>query len=277
MKDPRVVEIEFLSGLENNPPSSVAPWEWEESLGVSRQFFLDMVYGLFLDRCLEGVSSILPPAPTNPYGGTFERWGDFQRNNAVASLLQHTSFAAYVNHKGRVRLWQLRDEVQKARTKEKFGILYDRQPFESDVTIDLAMKDQTRSSAVLFMDLDHFKSVNDNVSHAVGDDILRIFFQTVLKLTAGRGVVYGWGGDEVVVFLKEIDPQAAEALVDVIKKTVADDCSAQPDVAAKNLAITVSCGTYVFKGRESPAAIVDAADKLMYLDKEKMKGPPSPK
>ena len=209
--------------------------------------------------------------PNYPYGGPFEKWGDHQRTQAVTNLLQNTTFAAYVNHKGSVRLWQLRDEIQKARTKEKFGILYDRQPFESDVAIDLAMKDQNRPSAVLFMDLDHFKPVNDKLGHAVGDDILRIFFQTVLKLTVGRGSADGWGGDEVVVFRKEIDREAAEALVTAIKQTVATECGAHPDVANSGLPISVSCGTYVFNGRESPAAIVGAADKLMDADKAKQK------
>jgi diguanylate cyclase (GGDEF)-like protein len=271
MKDPRVVEIEFLSGLERSPPGSVAQWEWEKTLSVSRQFFLDMVYGLFLDRCLEGVSSILPPYPTNPYAGTFDKWGDFQRGQAVTNLLQYTAFAAYINHKGRVRLWQLRDDVQKARTKEKFGILWSREHWDSEVLIALAMKDQSKPSAVLFMDLNNFKPVNDTYGHDVGDDVMKTYFRTVLTLVGTAGDVYAWGGDEVVVFLRETDQPMAEKMAEVIKAAVAKECSAQPVLAKNNHLIAVACGKYVFSEPKSPAEIAKAADDLMYEDKKKMK------
>jgi diguanylate cyclase (GGDEF)-like protein len=122
----------------------------------------------------------------------------------------------------------LRDEVQKGRTKEKFGILWDRRTWDSDVAIQLAMKDQGKKSAVLFMDPNNFKPVNDTYGHDVGDEVMRIYFQTVLTLAGTDGDVYGWGGDEVVVFLRETDEVAEEARVAAIKKAVAAECSAQP-------------------------------------------------
>jgi diguanylate cyclase (GGDEF)-like protein len=49
------------------------------------------------------------------------------------------------------------------------------------------------------MDLDHFKPVNDRFGHDVGDDVLKIFFQSVVRLVSpAKGEVYAWGGDEVV-------------------------------------------------------------------------------
>jgi Diguanylate cyclase, GGDEF domain len=192
MKDPRVVEIEFLSHLDQTSDHGAGPWDYEKRLGVSRQSFLDMALDLFRDGCLEGVSSILPPPDGYEKAEAgFHEWGMDQRLYSVKNLLRYTGFAAYLNHRGRVRLWRLRDEVQKARTKEKFGILWDRRHWDADALIQLAMKDQTKSSAVLFMDLNNFKPVNDIYGHAVGDQVMQIYFQTVLKLVGTDGDAYG--------------------------------------------------------------------------------------
>jgi diguanylate cyclase (GGDEF)-like protein len=272
MKDPRVVEIEFLSHLDQTSDHGAGPWDYEKRLGVSRQAFLEMALDLFRDGCLEGVSSILPPPDGYEKAeGGFHEWGMDQRLYSVKNLLRYTGFAAYLNHRGRVRLWRLRDEVQKARTKEKFGILWDRRHWDSDVLIQLAMKDQTKPSGVLFMDLNNFKSANDKYGHAVGDQVMQIYFQTVLKLVGTDGDAYGWGGDEVVVFLRETDHETIEKLVDAIKTAVAKACSAQPVLAERQHLISVACGTYIFSERTSPTEIVEVADKRMYEDKAKMK------
>jgi Diguanylate cyclase, GGDEF domain len=83
----------------------------------------------------------------------------------------------------------------------------------------------------------------------------------------------GWGGDEVVVCLRETDHERIEKLVDAIKTTVAKECSAQPVLAERQHLISVACGTYVFSERKSPTEIVEVADKRMYEDKAKMKAP----
>ena len=138
------------------------------------------------------------------------------------------------------------------------------------MAIHLAMKAQEKESAVLFMDLNNFKPVNDAYGHDVGDEVMRSYFQTVLNL-AEADDVYGWGGDEVVVFLRETDETTVEARVAAIKKAVAAECSAQPVLAQDSHRISVACGAYVFASRESPAAIVEAADRRMYEDKARMK------
>lgn len=75
----------------------------------------------------------------------------------------------------------------------------------------------------------------------------------------------------MVVFLREIERPDADLLVAAIKKAVETECGAHPAVTKSGLPIAVSCGTYVFKGRESPKDIVKAADAFMFEDKAKMK------
>ena len=248
-------------------------WEYEKKLGVSRQFVIDMIFDLFRDRCLEGTSSVMPPGHYQHKDSTDSAyWGRGQREQNMEKLLKYDAFAAYINHRGRLRLWRLRDEVQKARTKEKFGILWDRRHWDADVAIQLAMRPKNGLSAVLFMDLDNFKPVNDRLGHDVGDDVLKTFFQSVAKLASvDGGEGYGWGGDEVVVLLPDTNQDRAAAIENAIRTVVAEECSAHPTLAAAKLPISVSIGTYVFAEHKSPSEIVKAADDLMYADKAKGK------
>jgi hypothetical protein len=57
MIDPRIVEIEFLSYLEQEKPTSLAYWDWEKR-GVPREHFNSMVFDLFCDDCLDGQSGV---------------------------------------------------------------------------------------------------------------------------------------------------------------------------------------------------------------------------
>jgi hypothetical protein len=52
MNDPRLVEIAFLSALEQERPAGLTIWEWADRLHVSKEFFRDMVFGLFRYRSL---------------------------------------------------------------------------------------------------------------------------------------------------------------------------------------------------------------------------------
>jgi diguanylate cyclase (GGDEF)-like protein len=274
MRDPRTIEIEFLAELDKNDPGNVLPWEAEERLGVSRQFFKDMVLNLFREGCLEGTSSIMQPTvPGNREQGDLALWGTLARaNQGAAPLLKHQSFAAYINHKGRLRMWELRDAVQRARIKEKFGILWDRRHWDSDVAIQLAMATKGAASAVLFMDLDSFKPVNDQLGHSAGDEVMRTYFDVVAKLTADIGEAYGWGGDEVAVLLPGIDPERVAKLKSAIADAVLNQCSEHPRLAAAAMKVGVSIGAYVFTGPESAKAMVEKADALMYAEKKKRKG-----
>src|SRR5262245_27425818 len=120
MRDPRVVEIEFLADLELHNVGTIVTSDYEKKLGVSGRFFKDMVLNLFNEGCLEGSSSIGPRPEI--YGDSRDevlQVGQRVRHRSIGDLLGRSRFSAYINHKGRVRLWNLRDQLQKARAKEK--------------------------------------------------------------------------------------------------------------------------------------------------------------
>lgn len=268
MKDPRLVEIEFLSALERERPTSLTVWDWSKLLGVSNELFTDMVFGLFRDGCLEGTSTITPPQSVQTYDNNLvnppEKWGQFEIERSVRTLLSGAnSFAAHLNHSGRLRLWRLQDEVARARIKDAFGLLWDTRHWDTDLVVRLAMKDPDTTAVVLFIDIDNFKDVNTHAGYLVGNEVLRIVFQTVLTRVAGLGEAYRWGGDEITALLPNATREVGKHIGEAIRADVERECAVHPALRVAHLTTTVSVGVGAFTGRPSPASITTAASELM--------------
>jgi diguanylate cyclase (GGDEF)-like protein len=265
MKDPRVVEIEFLSALERERPSTIAPWDWEKRLGISGEAFRDMVFDLFRSCCLDGASALIPPSHTlnAPPEEVLGSWGAYDLQRNVRSALKRESFAAYVNHAGRLRLFRLQDEIAGGRIKDAFGLLWDQRHWDTDLIVRLAMKAPEKTAVVLFIDVDDFKTVNTKAGYLVGNEVLRIVFQIVLSRATGIGEAYRWGGDEIALLLPDAALEVGERIGEVIRAEVERECGAHPALQAAGVKTTVSVGVGAFAGRPLPAAVTTAVSELM--------------
>jgi len=119
-----------------------------------------------------------------------------------------------------------------------------------------------QSFAVLFIDLDHFKSINDTYGHAVGDDVLRAVAQ-VLQTTVRRSDIVGRiGGEEFSVFLPNTQLQGAQQLAETLRLAIA---SIHIEIDGVRLKITASIGVAVKRfEQETMQAIQQHADQAMY-------------
>lgn len=119
--------------------------------------------------------------------------------------------------------------------------------------------------AVLFVDLDHFKSINDTYGHAVGDDVLRKVAQT-LKDTVRRSDLVGRiGGEEFSVFLPNTQLKGAQQLAETLRVAI-ENIDIQ--VAGVRLKITASIGVAAKTfAQESMQVIQQHADQAMYAAK----------
>ena len=119
--------------------------------------------------------------------------------------------------------------------------------------------------AVLFLDLDGFKKVNDNFGHQVGDGLLKGVATRLNENTRGMDTVARVGGDEFIFILNDIE-HADNAAV-VAKKVV--DALAQPFIIKKNICmIGGSIGISIFPEDSVKAeTLVKQADEAMYLAK----------
>jgi diguanylate cyclase (GGDEF)-like protein len=188
--------------------------------------------------------------------------------------------AALLSERGEILLKT--DEMSKAHVaraiadapslrKEKFGILFDRRSLKTNGPELLSWEDGT-IHALLFLDLDGMKDINDRIGHDVGDEILQIYFTSVAFEVRRRGEAYCWGGDEVIVLLPGHDQSRAEAVRDEIVATAVRKCSAHPRIAAAGITVGLSVGVHVFdEESESLDDVIKKADAEMYKVKNARK------
>jgi two-component system cell cycle response regulator len=123
-----------------------------------------------------------------------------------------------------------------------------------------------RPLAVLMLDLDHFKQVNDSHGHARGDAVLRELAQRVQEQIREVDTFARYGGEEFVVVLPETTMDGATQLADRICHAV----SREPFVTEgeEPLDVTVSVGVAAFPDHGSSAAtLMRSADKALYIAK----------
>jgi diguanylate cyclase (GGDEF)-like protein/PAS domain S-box-containing protein len=120
--------------------------------------------------------------------------------------------------------------------------------------------------AVLFLDLDGFKHINDSLGHAIGDKLLQSIASRLVHCVRGTDTVSRQGGDEFVVLLSEVEhPEDAAITARRMLQTVAEPHSIDPH----DLHVTVSIGLSVFPDDGQDAeTLIKNADTAMYQAKE---------
>jgi diguanylate cyclase (GGDEF)-like protein len=155
--------------------------------------------------------------------------------------------------------------AQLARTDALTG-LYNRRMLERTLTLALARAERSVNAVVLaYMDIDHFKVINDTLGHAGGDAILVEFAQRLLSLVRTTDTVARLGGDEFVIVFEQLCEAAAEVLGNKII-----DIMREPFIwQHESLTITTSVGLAKSTNRgDTPAAILSRADAALYRAKE---------
>ena len=126
---------------------------------------------------------------------------------------------------------------------------------------------QNRPVAVIFLDLDHFKYVNDSLGHAIGDNLLRCVSKRLLASVRGSDTVSRLGGDEFVILLSEIAyPEDAAASAKKLLLSLCAPCF----IGGQDLHIGGSIGISVYpEDGEDAETLIQNADTAMYHAKEK--------
>jgi diguanylate cyclase (GGDEF)-like protein/PAS domain S-box-containing protein len=128
--------------------------------------------------------------------------------------------------------------------------------------------------AVLFIDLDGFKPINDTYGHASGDVVLRATAERLVAELRSRDTVARLGGDEFVVVLEEAGNTGA---VESVARRVADILAVPIDIGDLCVSVKASIGVAVVEkpdagGQVNAKSLLEAADQAMYVAKRERTG-----
>ncbi|MGV8960696.1 MAG: diguanylate cyclase [Stenotrophomonas sp.] len=131
--------------------------------------------------------------------------------------------------------------------------------------INLAVKSD-ESFAVLLLDLDHFKAINDQHGHEAGDRALQHVASILTQFTRGSDYVFRYGGEEFVVVLVATDESKAWVIADGLCRRIYDSPVTLAD--GTPLAITASIGVALYDGHPDYERVMARADAAMYQAKK---------
>lgn len=135
----------------------------------------------------------------------------------------------------------------------------------------LALLDKARARAmrhqeplaVMALDLDHFKRINDQFGHQGGDAVLRAFTSRVLDNLRDQDVLGRIGGEEFAVFMPATPPSQAQAVAERLRQV----CEPNVSYRDQSVPFTVSVGVTMWRSAETADAVMNRADQALYQAK----------
>jgi len=118
---------------------------------------------------------------------------------------------------------------------------------------------------IIFLDIDHFKAVNDTYGHDVGDRVLKAVANNLAANSRPFDLVGRWGGEEFVCLMKNINAPNLEALAERFRRLVA---ASYLEAAGAVIRVTISLGATLLQAGDTPDTAIGRADRLMYHSKQ---------
>lgn len=181
--------------------------------------------------------------------------------DALATLEALAPFAALQVQHARA-FGQLRRRAE----HDRLTGLLNRQAFDHEIAGEAArFQRYQRPFALLMLDLDHFKAVNDQYGHQIGDAVLAHVGETIARTLREVDVAARYGGEEFAIILPETDLATGEEIAERLRVSVA---GSPARTAAGLLPITVSIGVSACPEKASDAdSLIRTADAALYVSK----------
>jgi diguanylate cyclase len=160
------------------------------------------------------------------------------------------------------------EQVRKEAMTDGLTGLANRKAFDAAISRVTEEANSTNSTFTLLMvDIDHFKTFNDNFGHQVGDQVLRLVARTVIEGVKGRDIASRYGGEEFAVILPETTLAAGVVVGNALRKAVATKDVINRSSGEKLGRITMSVGVAEFTPGEDIADLIERADSALYTAK----------
>lgn len=155
---------------------------------------------------------------------------------------------------------RLEDSISAAEIDELLG-LYRRNVFDRDLQKFAADLDEAGEPIALIMvDLDKFKLINDSYGHPVGDTVLQFVAAQIKRTTGSKGKAYRYGGEELAIILPNYAVEETVAVAERLRGEIE-----AASIGDKNIKVTASFGVAQLPSHGNSAeALLEAADSALY-------------
>lgn len=191
------------------------------------------------------------------------RWGNDPINNVLIPLVLAPPFFYFLLSKLR-ELAIAHHELMVISTTDSLTDCFNRRAFTAlvDRCLDRMLKEAPPAEgALLIIDVDHFKSVNDSFGHEIGDKALKLIADTIRNSVRENDAVGRIGGEEFSVFLPGVNYTQAEAMAERIRMAV---FNARFAPAGKSHRLSISIGGAAFERPSSFSELYRQADHHLY-------------
>lgn len=197
---------------------------------------------------------------------------DLGVNDFISRPVERNELAARVRTQIRRQRYamELRQSVSNtmalAVTDDMTG-LYNRRYFDRHLGVMLGKaQSQDRDMALMILDIDHFKSVNDSYGHDIGDAVLKEFASRLKRNIRGVDLACRFGGEEFVVLMPDTDFSQAELVAERVRQSISERVFEVN--AGRPLSVTVSAGvTLNESASDTPESLIKRADVALYRAK----------
>ena len=165
--------------------------------------------------------------------------------------------------------WQIAELEARADVDPLLDIL-NRRGFDRELKRSLAyVKRYGTAAALVFIDLDGFKAINDRHGHAAGDTLLKAVVAGLKSHVRASDMVARLGGDEFAVLMWNLETAQASAKAHDLENIIVGTAVMH---GPARLTVGASAGSVPLDGDANPAAILEAADQAMYARKKEKRG-----
>lgn len=156
-----------------------------------------------------------------------------------------------------------RRKLQAMATTDALSGLMNRRAFDEVMENELRGNERRRKPMVLLLiDLDRFKSINDQFGHLVGDEVIRRVSQLLCVNTRATDEVARYGGEEFVMLLRGLSLEQAESIAERLRMQI-EAMAGLPE----SIRVTASIGIAVGTAGDTPTSLIDRSDQALYFSK----------
>ncbi len=164
-----------------------------------------------------------------------------------------------------IAIKRYQDRIEAMALTDKLTGLANRQALDMMIQRDMAEHRRTDMGlAILLLDLDSFKNINDKYGHLAGDAVLRHVGSVIRSQLRDSDLLGRWGGEEFLLTLKRTDLQAATTVAEKIREAIEQT---RESYGSETLSVTVSIGIALLRTDDTQDSLLNRADHALYAAK----------